>query len=252
MGLETETPFVQLRQYIAERRMAAGDRLPSIRELAHRFDIGVVAARDALVQAEREGLVEIRPRSGAYLAANFRGSAGSTASSSADLRVVDGRQLYVSQARRLIESDLIARAVLRCRPEDLLPIRQTLERWVQARRADDMPVWSAADSRLHISVAEIAGNPVLTGMLQDCLRQQLMDECTLAEDENDREIVIAIHVEIYESLRSGDPDRARRSIAAHMDQLEQNIHFLLQSPPTAAASPAAAVPLAKKPRRSRT
>src|SRR5215475_2314929 len=57
-----------LRAEILRGRYRPGDRLPSERELAARFDVNRLSAREALQQLERLGLVEIK-RGGARVAA---------------------------------------------------------------------------------------------------------------------------------------------------------------------------------------
>jgi hypothetical protein len=119
--------------------MRPGDRVPSHRDLARRFGVSLVAARDALVQAEREGLVEIRPRSGAFVRAAGRDLARSESDhvGAFPLRIVDGHPLHLCHARVVLEVETAAQAVLRGRPEDLPPVREALDRWLRARAAGD-------------------------------------------------------------------------------------------------------------------
>ncbi len=58
----------ELRAEILRGRYQPGDRLPSERELAARFDVNRLSAREALQQLERLGLVEIK-KGGARVAA---------------------------------------------------------------------------------------------------------------------------------------------------------------------------------------
>lgn len=56
-------------------RLHSGDRLPAVREVAAELGVGVRAAVRAYRELEREGLVEIRSRSGVYVAPQERLSA---------------------------------------------------------------------------------------------------------------------------------------------------------------------------------
>src|SRR5918992_2409216 len=49
--------------------LAYGDRLPSTRELSHDLEVTPRTVMAAYRDLEREGLVELRPRSGIYVAA---------------------------------------------------------------------------------------------------------------------------------------------------------------------------------------
>ena len=66
-GFRYENLERQLRDKIAEGRIAAGQRLPSIRELCAEFRLAKATVTHALRRLEAAGLVEARPRSGYYV-----------------------------------------------------------------------------------------------------------------------------------------------------------------------------------------
>lgn len=216
-----------VRSLIGERGLRAGDRLPSVRELARGWKLSLAEARAALSWAKREGLIEIRPRSGAFVAS----TAPAKRAGVEGLRVVDGQQLYVCQARELLEVPLAAQAAVRRRPEDLLPIRQSLMNWLQLQEQHDAAA-EAWDIEFHLSIARVAGNPILLRMVEDCLRRQWMDECCLPATPADRTRIIAIHREIYEAIRDQDAARAQESMRAHMHYLQGNILKMIEIAPT--------------------
>ena len=59
----------QLRAQIAQGTLRAGERLPSIRQLAHSYGVSTATAVQACLQLEREGLAQARPRSGYFVRA---------------------------------------------------------------------------------------------------------------------------------------------------------------------------------------
>jgi GntR family transcriptional repressor for pyruvate dehydrogenase complex len=223
------SPYEQFCRFIVERRLQPGDRVPSIRDLARRFGLGVVAVRDALVQAEREGLIEIRPRAGAFIR-SLEGRLPVPADEFC-VRVVDGRQLHLCHARELLEVEIAGQAALRCRPADLLPIREALESWHRANSGDDDRLIVESDCRFHVGIARMGGNPVVADILDQCLRQQYMLECSLPETPDDTRSIAAIHNNIYEALRDRDADRARAEMRRHMKYLESNIQKILLTTP---------------------
>jgi DNA-binding FadR family transcriptional regulator len=231
------TPYGLLRRLIASRRLQPGDRVPSQRDLARRFGVSLVAARDALVAAERDGLVEIRPRAGAFVraavadladgVAEGRATADAGRGAEASLHVIDGYQLHLCHARELLEVETAGQAALRARPADLLPVREALGAWLRARDAGDARAEEEADRRFHHAIALMAGNPVIAGLVAQCLRQQYMQECKTPELPADRDEVAAIHLAIYEALRDRDAERAREAMRRHMNFLEHNIQQML-------------------------
>jgi GntR family transcriptional regulator, transcriptional repressor for pyruvate dehydrogenase complex len=63
----TKPLVVKLMEWIAERRLQPGDRLPSERELASRLGCGRNAVREAIAMLTSLRIVESRPQSGIYL-----------------------------------------------------------------------------------------------------------------------------------------------------------------------------------------
>jgi GntR family transcriptional repressor for pyruvate dehydrogenase complex len=226
----TESAYEQFHQFVAAHRLQPGDRVPSIRELARRFGATTVAVRDALVQAEREGFVEIKARSGAYLRSLSRRQPTAAADPFA-VRVVDGQQLHLCHARALLEVETAGLAARHGRPADLLPIREALETWHRGRESGDGALAVEADCEFHVGIARMAGNPVVVEILDQCLRRQHMLECTLPETPDVTRAVIVVHNEIYASIHDRDADRARNAMRRHMTLLEENIHRILSSPP---------------------
>ncbi|HWA97492.1 MAG TPA: FCD domain-containing protein [Pirellulales bacterium] len=224
------TAYQQLCDLLVSRNLQPGDRVPSIRQLASQFGVGIVAMRDALVQTQREGIVEIRPRSGAFVLA-VPEAPRRIDLHDAPVRVVDGHQLHLCHTRKLLEVHTAGEAALRCRPEDLLPVREALETWLHTRAIGVHRETVEADCRFHLGIARMAGNPVVVDLLSQCLRRQYMLECTLPERRADAKRVVAIHREIYEALRDRDAPRAQHAMQRHMEHLEDNIHRILATVP---------------------
>lgn len=233
----TESAYQQFHTLIAAHRLQPGDRVPSIRELARRFGATTVAVRDALVQAEREGLVEIRARSGAYIRSlnRFEPAPGSDPLA---VRVVNGQQLHLCHARALVEIESAGLAASNGRAADLLPIREALDAWHGGRETGDAAQSVEADCRFHVGIARMAGNPVVAEIVDQCVRRQHMLECTLPETQQIKCAVVAVHNEIYASIHDRDAERARDAMRRHMKLLEENIHRILSLPPGAGAAKA--------------
>jgi GntR family transcriptional regulator, transcriptional repressor for pyruvate dehydrogenase complex len=66
-GPSTKPVVVRLMEWIAERRLQPGDRLPSERELATRLGCGRNAVREAIAMMTSLRIVESKPQSGIYL-----------------------------------------------------------------------------------------------------------------------------------------------------------------------------------------
>ena len=226
-------PAERIRRLIVERGFSPGDRLPSVRDLARTWNATLVEVREALAAAKRTGLIDTRPRSGAYV----RDVAPLLpADDDNGMRVVDRHQLYLCQARAVLEVELAATAAARRTTKDLTAIDAALDDWLRIAETGLHTAAVEPDTRFHLAIADAAGNPVLTGLLQQCLRRQLMFECGLPMSPADHRRIIGIHRRIQRAIHDGDADAARRAMQQHMEHLESCIRALIDSTTPAATS----------------
>lgn len=220
---------------VRDRGLARGDQLPSIRELAEALDVKQTAVRDALLKAESQGLVTIKPRAGAFL----QGGAPTTPSSDGPLPDVfrtallreEHNVLHLLDARRLIEIELVGRAAERRRLEDLFPARRLLDSLLalppDASRAEHVEI----DIRFHVEIARLAGNSALFAVqttLMELLRPYLNG---VPRDLQRRALTDRSHIAIYESLVVGDAQKARAEMSAHLSLAYDGLLRDLQEPP---------------------
>ena len=225
-----------LATYVRSQRLDVGDRLPSVRQLAEMFDVSRNVARDALVQAEAMGLLEIQPRSGAYL----RSPDGLCELATPESYPVatplatglHDHQFYLLQARELVEVELAGRAAARRQFEDLPPIRNALAQHGAALEADQLPQAATADTAFHLAIARIAGNPVLTQTLEDYLRRLPIGEFSVLPNAAAKRASHQLHVDLYTALVAGDPAAAQSAMREHMQAAYRSLSELLRTTPT--------------------
>jgi DNA-binding FadR family transcriptional regulator len=195
--------------------VATGERFPAERELAARLGISRLTLREAIRELQQAGYVESR-----------RGRFGGT--------FVTYRPPVPSEAEvaRLARENA---AVL----TDALTFRMAVETGAaealarsRARRADGREVLLARlaavnsaspadyrrlDTLFHLSIAELAGSPLLTAACADA-RMRLNDLLNAIPvlrrniDHTARQ-----HAAITTAILAGDPERARRAVAEHLD-----------------------------------
>lgn len=214
---------------VQERRLKAGDQLPSIRELADRLKVKQSVVRDALLKAETRGLITVQPRTGVFLRMTMAVTEGGMESAS-DPEITDPFQsallpdqrnpqhnlFHLLDARRLIEIELAGRAAQRRCLEDLLPVRRILEEMLQLPATATRSEYVDLDVRFHIEIARLSGNQTLFAVqrtLMELLRPHLNE---VPHDWQRRSITDRSHVAIYEALVAGDADRVRVELRSHL------------------------------------
>lgn len=166
-----ESIVSQLKGLINSRKLAIDDKLPAERELAGLFSVSRVVVRESIQALEQAGLIEIRtgPAGGAFVVRNLHKPLFDTASD-----MLHGGELtlhYFYEARRAIECAIIRLALEKAKQKDLKKLREINKRLLA--EIEDRGRLRANNSTFHLAIAQIAGNPLLSVMLQSIL--ELLD-----------------------------------------------------------------------------
>jgi len=185
----------------------AGGTLLSENEIAQRLDVSRTPVRQAFVQLEAEGLLELYPRRGALV-----------------VPISPSEAEDVLEARMLIEQHAARRAA-GAGPA----LAETLRGHIadQEQALEDGAGFAWADRRFHHALVESAGNQLLTRQyagLRD--RHQRIAAATVAGDPARIGRFIAEHREIVAALEAGDGDRAAELLGTHL----QGAHELARRP----------------------
>lgn len=206
----TLSPIAQkVVQSILERKIRPGDRLGE-QDLADLFGVSRTLVREALMQLQARGFVEVKPRAGWFVV---------------EPTFEDAQQTY--QARRVIESGMLR--------ESGKPLQSVLKR-LRSHVAEERLAIESADAAtrsvlladFHVCLAECLGNRFLTSMVVDLsartvLAAALYQSASEAQDSNDD------HAQIVAALAAGDGERAQQLMQAHIDALEARLDARLSA-----------------------
>jgi len=197
----------ELREAILSGEFGPGERLRTA-SLAKRFGSSRTPVREALVQLEGEGLVDIEPRRGA-LVRSF---------ASADL--ID---LY--EIRALLEPAAAARAALRAREHQLERLRELVTlsdaRGGRGRGAiDDQIAWN---QELHAIVIEAADSPRLSAALRATAGIPRAFRTAFWRDDGHRSFSQMCHRELVSALGARSCERAEAVMRVHILQARDSL-----------------------------
>jgi DNA-binding GntR family transcriptional regulator len=197
----------ELREAILSGEFEPGERLRTA-SLAKRFGSSRTPVREALVQLEGEGLVDIEPRRGA-LVRSF---------ASADL--ID---LY--EIRALLEPAAAARAALRAREHQLERLRELVTlsdaRGGRGRGAiDDQIAWN---QELHAIVIEAADSSRLSAALRATAGIPRAFRTAFWRDDDHRAFSQTCHRELVSALGARSCERAEAVMRVHILQARDSL-----------------------------
>jgi DNA-binding FadR family transcriptional regulator len=217
-----------LRGGLSGGQLAPGQRLPTERGLAERFEVSRAAVRHALTVLEVEGWIQRRAGSGTYLKpAESNGDAViSSKSANAMTMALATSPSQILEARASIEVKLAELAVVNATEQDLRSIRQCCD-----QLAADLPPedFEHCDRMFHRSIAVATHNELLLGCfdLLNAARdnpewRKLKSRRHRAAPER-RAAVEHEHRAIAEAIAERDIEAAKSSTLEHMARVRLNL-----------------------------
>jgi DNA-binding GntR family transcriptional regulator len=153
--------------------------------------------REALLRLESEGLLQIVPKKGAYVAP-----------------ITEAEVAAVMQARGLVEEWCARSAALGS--DGLAEELRRLLGEQEALRADPL-AFIERDREFHRTLVVAAGNPFVADFYESLRDRQLRMGLHVVVNSADRmDVVLGEHAAIVDAIDSGDPDGAAAAIALHL------------------------------------
>jgi GntR family transcriptional regulator, rspAB operon transcriptional repressor len=193
--------FRELRDEIVSMRRKPGEAIAE-KQIAESYGVSRTPVREAVLRLADDGLVEVFPQSGTYVS-----------------RIPLYRLPEAIVIRKTLEEGTVRHAASRATAADIRALHANLELQERMRVSGDHEGFHQSDEAFHALLAEVSGYPGFWTVIQQVKVQ--VDRCRrLTLPEPGRLLkVIAEHTAVVEAIAAHDPERAVRSIAAHLDGL---------------------------------
>ena len=202
------TQQTQIAQQVVEsilaQKLAPGERLGE-QDLADLFGVSRTLVREALMQLQARGFVEVRSRRGWYVV---------------EPSVEDARDAF--SARRIVEAGILASAADEGRP------LQSITRRLRVHIADEQNAIEGADAAtraflladFHVCLAESMGHRSLTDVLRDLTARTTL-AASLYQSRHEASQSCQEHEAIVDAIEAGDLSLARDRLLAHIGHVEE-------------------------------
>src|ERR1700748_66829 len=206
----------QIRQAIFRGFIVTGHKLPPEREMAEHFQTSRVALREALRALENEGLITIkRGAGGGAFVADFDNALNALAESlNTVVKLGSAKSDHLTEVRSILEPEITRLATMRATPEDISAIGAVVV--AQEQELEGGELSRKLDMEFHRCIAEAAHNPVMN-IVVNAVNQSIRDSILRSKrTEEMRKRVVTYHRNIFEAVRSGNADLAKRVMNSHV------------------------------------
>jgi len=200
---------------ILSRRLQAGERLPSERELGEQFGVSRTVVREAVRALAAKGVIEVRSGSGLRVASV--GPAAVNESMSLYLRGSQFDFEKVHEVRSMLEVHIAGLAAERASDEDVTALAAVqTEMETAIGDADEAAVH---DLEFHRVIARATHNELYLVLMDSIGRSHIDIRRSNLGGGRSGPSTVKQHRAILAAIRDRDPVRARAAMTAHLEQV---------------------------------
>lgn len=197
--------YSDLRRELVSLQRRPGEAI-SEAQIALSFGVSRTPVREAILKLSDEGLLEIYPQSGIFVS-----------------RIPIDALPEAIIIRKALEETTARLAAEGATSSQILALRSILERQREASEAGDIEAFHQADELFHATVADVAGYPGIWKFIQQ-VKVQVDRYRRLTLPQLGRiPKVITEHEAVLIAIEAHDPERARRAMETHLENLLDNI-----------------------------
>lgn len=197
-----EIVYEELKRQILIGEIAPGTRMMEV-ELADVMGVSRTPVREAIRKLEKEGLVTIEPRKGAY------------ASNISIKDMID--VLEVRQGLEAMAASIASGRITEVQKEELLAV---IENYRKAVSNGDIESMIKYDEEFHSTIIAISGNKTLMQVFSTVQELAVRFRYIYYDDFNRYESMPREHQMIEEAILSGDEEQARIAASEHVGRLK--------------------------------
>ncbi len=201
-----ELVYEELKLLIMTGQIEPGTRMMEI-ELAESMGVSRTPVREAIRQLEKDNLVTIEPRKGAYVS---------------DISAEDFDSMMM--VREPLEGLAAYLAAKNMTPEQIEEVKKAADACERAIASVDQEELTKTDTHFHRLITEGSGNTYLIRLCQELQEQVVRFRYIYFRSAKRAEEISAEHRMIVEAIASGDAERARSYSIAHTSNLRAYLY----------------------------
>lgn len=198
-----EMVYEELKMQILTGAIVPGTRMMEV-ELADEMGVSRTPIREAIRKLEKEGLVTIEPRRGAYAS-----------------QISTEDMVEILEVRQNMEGLAAFFAASRMKPEQLTSLKDISQKYNEAVSEENMENMIKYDTRFHRIIVESCNNKVLVQMIEQLQELVLRFRYIYYDNFRRAENMPEEHKAILDAIEQGNADAARDAADVHIDRLKE-------------------------------
>lgn len=200
-----EIVYEELKMQILTGKIVPGTRMMEV-ELAEEMGVSRTPIREAIRKLEKEGLVTIEPRRGAYAS-----------------RISISDMVEILEVRQMMEGMAAGIAAARIMPEQLKKLKEIEEYYSRAVKSGNVEDMIYYDSRFHKQIVAASNNKTLSQLIEPLQEMALRFRYLYYDDFHRASKMPGEHQEIVEAIASGNIQVARDAANKHIESIKESI-----------------------------
>ncbi len=201
---------------IREKKLVAGDKLPTEREMCESFGVSRTALREALRRLSARGLISIHKGSGMYVSELNIEDAIKTLNLYYDLKFDENLLSQIIEVRTLFEPEIAALAASNRTDENLAELQENLVEFENCN-PDDTQKEADLDNRFHLTITKSTSNPFMQVSMEPIYSLlPRMRNFIYGNIEGEKGSTLGFHRKIFEAINNRDAENASRVMRDHL------------------------------------
>lgn len=210
--------IAKMRDLMNRKNLEPGDKLPSERMLSEKFEVSRTNLREAIHKLEFYGILKSKPQSGTFVA--DIGQVAMNGMMEDILRLEDPDFKSLVETRILLELKTVRLAAQRRTDEDLIQMQNALKAYGEKVKNGEDAVQE--DLLFHLAIAKASGNSTMNTFMLIITPEIITNfEKYHVCDKGLAFRGIEEHQEIFDAIRTQDPQLAKEKMKIHFKTLYQ-------------------------------
>lgn len=210
----------RINDLISNGELKPGDKLPTIKVLSDRMQVGASSVREALKQLQIIGAIEIKQGKGTFISEEVSTNIISNHIRSL-LNIRKPDILYCLEVRKIIEIGTIGLAAKRASEKEIGELHSSIQR--MKKLIEHPKEFAAENINFHLIIIKASKNPLIIAIFNSIHDLFIEEQEGVAEVLDLKSKSIRSHANIYNAIKNHDDKKSKKEMEKHLNYIKKAI-----------------------------